>query len=807
MVHPLPIDAVLPELLGTLKRECRAVLEAPPGAGKTTRVPLAILEAGIVEGRILVLEPRRVAARSAAERMASMLGEPLGMRVGYRIRGDARVSDQTRIEVVTEGILTRILNQDPGLEGIGLVIFDEFHERSIHSDLGLALCLEVAGALREDLRLLVMSATLDGGAVAALMEAAVIRSEGRTFPVEIRHAGRPLPPNTPVEASLSDTVLSALEETEGGVLAFLPGEPEIHRAMARLTGRIPKGAVLRPLYGALPFAEQRAAIAPEPGSRKIVLATAIAETSLTIEDVRVVVDAGLARRSRFDPGIGMARLVTETASRAEIEQRRGRAGRVAPGVCYRLWTKAEEGRRPSYAPPEITVGDLAGLALDLARWGARTPGDVPFLTQPGEGPFAAARRLLMDLGSLDGNGAITAHGQRLARLPLHPRLAHMLTEAGSDAAGLAALLSDRDPMRGVGADLTPRLAALRHGDPRANRGALARIRAETGRLGRHAGPNTGLSTAQAVALAYPDRIGLRRPGDDPRYVLSGGSGGWLDPEDTLAGQRMIVAIETDGDRRQARIRQAVAISEAELREVHGARIAWREVCDWSRREGRVLARRQERFGALVLDDRIWRDAPIEALSRAMLDGVRELGLVWSRSAARFRARVTLARKEDPSFPDVSDAALIAALEDWLLPHLGGILSAEAWRGFDLLPALNAMLDWKQQRQLDAMAPAHFTTPLGRKIPIDYGADVPTIEVRLQELFGVTAHPMTSGMALRVALLSPAGRPVQVTTDLPGFWATSYGDVRKDMRGRYPKHSWPEDPTTASPTVRPRRRGG
>ncbi|MEM9032871.1 MAG: ATP-dependent helicase C-terminal domain-containing protein, partial [Pseudomonadota bacterium] len=316
----------------------------------------------------------------------------------------------------------------------------------------------------------------------------------------------------------------------------------------------------------------------------------------------------------------------------------------------------------------------------------------------------------------------------------------------------------------------------------------------------------GLSTAQAVALAYPDRIGLRRPGDDPRYVLSGGSGGWLDPEDTLAGQRMIVAIETDGDRRQARIRQAVAISEAELREVHGTRIAWREVCDWSRREGRVLARRQERFGALVLDDRIWRDAPIEALSRAMLDGVRELGLVWSRSAARFRARVTLARKEDPSFPDVSDAALIAALEDWLLPHLGGIRSAEAWRGFDLLPALNAMLDWKQQRQLDAMAPAHFTTPLGRKIPIDYGADVPTIEVRLQELFGVTAHPMTSGMALRVALLSPAGRPVQVTTDLPGFWATSYGDVRKDMRGRYPKHSWPEDPTTASPTVRPRRRG-
>ena len=644
MAEPLPIDAVLPELVRVLARDRMAVLEAPPGAGKTTRVPLAVLEAGLTEGRILVLEPRRVAARAAAERMASTLGEPVGARVGYRIRGEAKAGRETRIEVVTEGILTRMLNTDPGLEGVGLVIFDEFHERSIHTDLGLALCLEVQSALRDDLGLLVMSATLDGAAVAGLMGAEVVRSEGRAFPVEIRHAERPRPRDMRLEAAVAEATLAALAVTEGGVLVFLPGEGEIRRTLARLEGRLPGGCVLRPLYGALPFAAQRAAIAPEPGARKIVLATAIAETSLTIEDVRVVVDAGLARRSRFDPGTGMARLVTEPASRAEIEQRRGRAGRVAPGVCHRLWTRAEEGQRPAYAPPEITSGDLAGLALDLAAWGAREVEDLPFLTPPGDGPFAAARRLLTDLGALDAGGAITDHGRALSRLPLHPRLAHMLSAAGAGAAPLAALLADRDPMRGAGSDLALRLKALERGDPRADTGGLDRIRGEARRLRRLAPGGSGLTPAQAAALAYPDRIGLRRPGDAPRFVLSGGTGAKMDAEDTLAGARLIVATETDGDRREARIRQAIAIPEAELREVLGDRIAWHELCAWSRREGRVVARRQERLGAVILDDRIWQDAPDAALARAMLDGVREIGLVWTPAAARFRvARGTGAR--------------------------------------------------------------------------------------------------------------------------------------------------------------------
>ncbi|GAA0294875.1 ATP-dependent helicase HrpB [Rhodovulum strictum] len=806
---PLPIDAALPDLIAALARAGRAVLQAPPGAGKTTRVPLALLQAGLTGGRIVMLEPRRLAARAAAERMAETLGEAVGETVGYRIRGETKIGRETRIEVVTEGILTRMIQSDPGLDGIGAILFDEFHERSLAADLGLALAWEVRSALREDLILLVMSATLDAAPVAALLdEAPLISSEGRAFPVETIWLDRPLPKGARLPEATADLVAQALAETQGGILVFLPGEAEIRRCTAALAPRLPPGCHLRPLYGALPFAEQRAAIRPEPEGRKIVLATSIAETSLTIEDIRVVVDAGRARRSRFDPNSGMSRLVTERVTRAEAEQRRGRAGRVAPGRCYRLWTRGEEGALAAFPPPEIVAGDLTGLALDLALWGTTDPADLALLTQPNPGALAEARALLSALGALDGKGRVTDHGRALAALPLHPRLGHMLAMAGKQAAPLAALLEDRDPLRGAGTDLALRLRAL--ADPRAetpvpaDRATLTRIRAEAKRLAARAPDSPRpMSAGEMAALAYPDRIGLRRKGEAPRYVLSGGKGAVMDAADPLAGQRLIVALDLDGDAREARIRLAAPLSEAALRTTHGAAIAWAEICDWSRRENRVIARRQERLGALVLDDRPWPDAPPEAMARAALDGIRALGLPWSESARRFQARVALIRQQGADLPDLSDSTLLDRLEDWLLPHLSGARTAEDLRRLDLLPALRACLNWNQQQSLDRLAPAHFETPLGRQVPIDYAGDSPAIELRLQELFGTTTHPCIGPhrLPLRITLLSPANRPVQVTTDLPGFWATSYADVRKDMRGRYPKHPWPEDPTAATPSLR------
>ena len=811
----LPIETALPELIDALRRRGRAVLQAPPGAGKTTRVPLALLDAGLTPGRIVLLEPRRLAARAAAERMAETLGEPVGRTVGYRIRGESKTSNGTRIEVVTEGILTRMIQSDPELSGIGAVIFDEFHERSLNADLGLAFCLEIAGALRDDLLLLAMSATLDAQPVADLMQAPIVTSEGRSYPVGTRWLDAPVPRTQRLEEATTDLVTRALTETEGGVLVFLPGEGEIRRCEALLKSRVPAGCVLRPLYGALPFEAQRAAIQPEPLARKVVLATAIAETSLTIEDIRVVIDGGRARRARFDPGSGMARLVTERVTRAEATQRAGRAGRVAPGVAYRLWTRGEEGALQAFPPPEIETADLAGLALELALWGARAA-DLPFLTQPPEGALSEAQALLQMLGALDASDRITDHGRALAGLPLHPRLGHMLTLAGAEAAPLAALLADRDPLIGAPCDLSLRLEALR--DPRrfaetrpfgVNRPALSRIQTEAKRLARATGtkaPNDPLSPAQQAALAYPDRVALRRKGDAPRFLLSGGKGAHLDPADPLAGQRLLVVTDTDGNPREARIRQAIAITEAELRPLFEGRITWRDQCSWSKRDRRVIARRQECLGALVLDDRIWRDAPDDVQARAMLDGVRELGLPASETARRFRARVALARAEHPDLPDLSDTALMEDLETWLLPYLSGIRSVDDWKRFDILPALRALLDWDQTQRLDASTPPHFTTPLGRRIPIDYSGEAPEITLRLQEMFGQTTHPTVAGQPLRVTLLSPAQRPVQTTMDLPGFWTGSYDDVRKDMRARYPRHPWPEDPTQADPTLRAKPRG-
>ena len=816
VIDRLPIDDALPELTAALRAAGRAVLQAPPGAGKTTRVPLALAEAGLISGRILMLEPRRLAARAAAERMAETLGEPVGQTVGYRIRGESRVTAATKIEVVTEGILTRMLQSDPELTGVGAVIFDEFHERSLNADLGLALAWEVRQALRPDLAILVMSATLDAEPVAALLDnAPVVTSEGRAFPVETRWLPRPIDRSMRFEGAVSGLVAEAAGETQGGILVFLPGEGEIRRVEGMLASRLPPDCTVRPLFGAMEFAAQRAAIAPAKTGRKVVLATSIAETSLTIEDIRVVVDAGRSRRARFDPGSGMSRLVTERVTKAEAEQRRGRAGRVAEGTCYRMWTKGEEGGLTPFPPAEIEAADLSGLALELALWG--TDGaDLAFLTPPPAPALAEARALLTALGALDGAHRITPHGRALAALPLHPRLGHMLVTAGPDAATLAALLADRDPLRGAPCDLTLRLSAIR--DPRryeadhphrVDRGAVERIRAEAKRLARMVEPVADrFSPSEMAALAYPDRIGLRRKGDAPRYVLSGGKGAVMAESDALARARLIVATDLDGDPREARIRQGTEITEAALRRLFADQIAWRDVAEWSRRDGRVLARRQERLGALVLDDRNWPDAPADALARAALDGIRQIGLPWSEPARRFRARVELLRREGSDLPDFTDDALLSRPEDWLLPHLSGRRTEADLRALDLTDALRGALTWEQAQLVDRLAPARFETPLGRKVAIDYEGDHPSIALRLQEMFGVTAHPTVGPkrLPLRITLLSPAGRPVQTTLDIPGFWATSYADVRKDMRGRYPKHPWPEDPTVHEPTLRAKPRG-
>ncbi|MCF8512169.1 MAG: ATP-dependent helicase HrpB [Rhodobacteraceae bacterium] len=816
MTDRLPIEDALPALRAAMAARGLAVLQAPPGAGKTTRVPLDLLAAGLVQGRIVMLEPRRLAARAAAERMAETLGETVGQTVGYRIRGEAKTSAQTRIEVVTEGILTRMIQSDPELPGIGCLIFDEFHERSLNADLGLALALEIRAALRDDLQLLVMSATLDAAPVAALMgDAPMVTSEGRAFAVETRWLGRPPDASMRYEASVAALVMQASEETpEGGILVFLPGEGEIRRVETALRGRMDESFDIRPLFGAMEFAAQRAALAPAGrGKRKVVLATSIAETSLTIPDIRVVVDGGRARRARFDASCGMSRLVTERVTRAEAEQRRGRAGRVAPGTCYRHWTRGEEGGLQAFPPAEIEAADLSALALELALWGAE---DLPFLTPPHPGTLAEARALLTGLGALQ-QGRITAHGRRLAALPLHPRIGHMLAIAGPDAAPLAALMADRDPLKGAPPDLTLRLRAL--ADPKRfesetpyqiARPALERIRDEARRVAR-AVPREGgqsLSAPQLALLAYPGRVGLRRKGDAPRWLLSGGKGAAMEPGTPLAAARLIVATDLDGDAREAAVRQAIALSEAELRGVHGALIGRHNLCEWSRRDGRVMARKQERFGAVALADQPWPDAPAEAMARAALEGLRQIGLSFTPAARRLRARIELARAGVTDWPDCRDDALLASAEDWLLPYLGKARTEADLRSLDLHDALLSRLDWGQQAELDRLVPAHFTTPLGRKVPIDYDGDHPAIEIRLQEMFGVAAHP-TVGQArkpLRVTLLSPGQKPIQVTLDIPGFWRSSYADVRKDMRGQYPRHPWPEDPLQAEPTLRAKPRG-
>lgn len=835
----LPVRAVLPALAAALATHRCAVLEAPPGAGKTTLAPIHLLAQSWATGRILMLEPRRVAARAAAERIASLMGEAPGRTVGWRIRGETKTSAATRIEVVTEGILTRMLQSDPELTGISAVLFDEIHERSLNADLGLALSLEVQAALRPDLRIVAMSATLDADALAALMgDAPVIRSDGRIFPVETRWLTAPwrTPPGRPgprFEDAMADLIAATMQDAPGDALAFLPGAGEIGRVEQRLTGRL-KDVVIRPLHGAMPFAAQRAAIAPSDGPRKLVLATSIAETSLTIEGVRIVIDGGLARRARFDPGSGMSRLVTDRVTKAEAEQRRGRAGRLGPGICARLWTKGEEGGLAQAPRPEILEADLTPLALELAIWGAEAT-DLAFPDQPPAKTLEEARALLRDLGALDAAGRPTAHGKALARLPAHPRLAHMLLScpdaARGDAARLAAVLEDRDPLpHSAPADLSLRLSAIR--DPkrfnadhsyRADPGRIAALREAARRLERAARPapipGDGESPGRLLARAYPDRIAQMRPNGEAatgrpnaRYLLSGGKGAAMAGGDPLASCRLLAVADTDGDLREAKIRRAAPLTRGDLEDLFADRIEDVHLCRWNPRDRTVEARVQRRLGAIALDDRPWRDAPEDARAAAMAEGVRALGLSclpWTPAAQRLRARVGWARRAGvQGLPDMGDEALLATLDDWLTPHLGRIRGAGELGRLDLAAILAGMLDWAAGQALDAAAPSKFTAPTGTKVPVDYDRDPPAIAIRLQELFGLTAHPSLGPkrIALLIDLLSPAGRPVQTTADLPGFWASSYGDVRRDMRGRYPRHPWPDDPASAPPTTRARRRG-
>jgi ATP-dependent helicase HrpB len=822
----LPIEPVIPVLRQALAAAGVAVLQAPPGAGKTTRVPLALMDEPWLGGRrIVMLEPRRLAARAAARRMAELLGETPGGAVGYRIRHETRVGRATRIEVVTEGVLTRMLLSDPALEPFGLVVFDEFHERSIHADLGLALTLQTRALLRDDLRVLVMSATLEGGPVAALLGGApIVTSEGRSFPVETRYV--PSRPGIRVEAAVAGAVRAALAETEGDVLAFLPGAGEIRRAETLLAG---VSADVIPLHGTLPQGLQdRALRASAPGGRKVVLATSIAETSLTIDGVRVVVDGGQARVPRYSPRSGMTRLATVRVSRASADQRRGRAGRQGPGVCYRLWDAHQDAALLPRSAPEILEADLAPLALELAAAGVADPGDLAWLDPPPAAALAEARALLAQLGALDSQGRITAHGRQIGRFALHPRLAHMVVAARSLGAGalaceLAALLSERDVLRRhegpAEADLGLRLDILRGAIKRADVDleALRRTRAEI-RICREAGGSSARQSGESpvspgalLALAYPDRIAQRRPGESGRFLLRNGQGAFLDPQ-ALAQAEHLVAAELDGRPRESRIFLAAPLAREEIETLFANDIVREDVLGWDDATRAVIARRRRRLGAIVLQEGALPDPDPDAVTRAMIHGIRSHGigqLPWSDSARRQRARLAFLHRLDGSWPDVSDEALAEGLEQWLAPWIVGLRRLDELARIDLGELLTHLVPWERRPALDRLAPTHVEVPSGSRIQVDYAdPDAPALAVRLQELFGLTATPAVGGgrVPLTLHLLSPARRPVQVTRDLAGFWRTTYFDVRRDLKGRYPKHHWPDDPLAAEPTRHPHRRG-
>ncbi|MBY0491769.1 MAG: ATP-dependent helicase HrpB [Gemmatimonadaceae bacterium] len=856
----LPIDEALPALRDALRTRTVAVLEAPPGAGKTTRVPLALLEEPWLGGqRLVMLEPRRLAARAAAQFMARTLGEPVGETVGYRVRGDTRVSRRTRIEVVTEGVLARLLSADAALESYGAVLFDEFHERSLHADLGLALVLESQQVLRDDLRVLVMSATLDGDAVARLIAdahgpAPVVRSSGRMFPITTHH--RPPRSDERLETTTSRVVREALDANDGDVLVFLPGAGEQRRVAERLSGSLPADVRLHTLHGTLSLAEQDAALAPAPpGARKVVLSTSVAETSLTVEGVRIVVDAGLSRLPRYDAAAGLTRLRTTRVSRASADQRRGRAGRTAPGVCYRLWDAHEEhGFLPS-TPPEILEADLASLALELADAGVVDPAQLRWLDVPRAGPFAQARGLLAQLGALDADGRITAHGRAMAALPLSPRLAHLVLVGtargeGALAALIAALLEERDVLRAEGAwtampaDLRLRVEAV-VGERGAgvDRDSVRRVKVAAGEIGRrlrdggslyggsldggswddgNGGKTNGgktkggiedAATGGLLALAFPDRVAQRRAGAEPRYVLRNGSGAALVKHDALHDAPYLAIAELEGQPPEYRIARAAPISLEEILADFGEQVVRESRVLWDARVRRIQAVERVTLGALVLEEKPLRDADPSLVREAVLAHLTEIGVAaWplTTGAERLRERLAFAHHHlGGDWPDVSDAALLASASTWLAPFLDGVRNWGQLEQLDWHEALASLVPWNQRAALDRLAPTHLEVPSGSRIAVDYSTpEAPTLAVKLQEVFGWTSTPMLldGRVPVTMELLSPAQRPVQVTRDLAGFWKSSYFEVRKELRGRYPRHPWPEDPLTAEATRRAKPRG-
>lgn len=810
----LPVTAVLPALTGALETGGSAVLVAPPGAGKTTLVPLALLDASwLGSGKIVLLEPRRLAARAAARRMAALLGEEPGGTVGYAMRMENRVSGKTRILVVTEGVLARMILDDPELPGVSAVIFDEFHERSLDGDFGLALALDVQGALRPDLRLLVMSATLDGARVAKLLSGApVVESEGRSFPVEIRYEERPA--GLPIDEATAKAVRAALADEPGSVLAFLPGQREIERTAAQLEGRVGADTDVVPLYGQLDGKAQDAAIRPAAeGRRKVVLASAIAETSITIDGVRVVIDSGLSRLPKYEPASGLTRLETVRASRASAEQRAGRAGRTQPGVAIRLWRAEQTAALPAFTPPEIFEADLSGLMLDCAAFGVADPASLSFLDTPPAPALAEARALLKALHAIDDAGRLTEAGSAMRKLALPVRLAHMVAEAAShgraqDAARLAVLLTERG-LGGDSADLERRL--MRFASDRSPRANAARQLAD--RLARaisSTAPETG--TAGALLLnAWPDRVAKAR-GERGRFVLANGSGAMLDAADPLAGETFLVVADLQGKAQNARITAAAPVSEPEIREALSDRIATRRETGFDRDKRSVRVRETVRLGAIVLAERML-PAPTGAdADNAILEAVREHGLAllpWSKEAESLRNRLAwLHRGLGAPWPDMSDEGLVERLDDWLAPFLTGEASLNAISTGALTNGLTALVPHDLQRRIEALSPTHFDAPSGSRVPIRYDGEAPVLAIRVQELFGLDRHPSIANgtVPLTLELLSPAHRPIQTTRDLPGFWRGSWADVRSDMRGRYPKHVWPENPLEAAATSRAKPRG-
>jgi ATP-dependent helicase HrpB len=818
---PLPIDAVLGELSATLAHTNTAVLVAPPGAGKTTRVPLALVDAPWVGNRkIIVLEPRRIAARAAADRMAQTLGEKTGETVGYRVRFGSKVSRKTQIEVVTEGIFTRQILDDPELTGIAAVLFDEFHERSLDADLGLALARDAQSGLREDLRILVMSATLDGARVAKLLgNAPVVESEGRAFPVDTRYLGRK--PDLQIERQMADAIASALRADAGSVLAFLPGAAEIRRTQNFLTERVSDPAIeIVPLFGALDAAVQDRAIAPAPkGARKVVLATSIAETSLTIEGVRIVVDSGLARVPRYEPDIALTRLETVRASRAAVDQRRGRAGRIEPGVCYRLWDEPQTSSFEAFTRPEILSADLSSLVLDLAHWGVADPATLAFLDPPPQPALLEARALLRELDALDADGHITAEGQALRALALPPRLARMIvdanrTGAGEEAAEIAAILTERG-LGGDSVDLDSRLDQFhRDRSPRAQ-SARQLARRWTAQVKENSAKTSGepeaLTTGAILALAFPDRVARNR--GKASFTLANGRGANVDPTSALAKAPYIAVAELTGTAANGRILLAAPITQDEIEARFADHIVVEDETSFDKTAMALRARRRKRLHAITLSEQNLPVATSAQTAQILADGLAAGGLdrlPWSKPLKQWRDRVLFLRATAPDeWPDLSDAALAASRAEWLAPALQDKTSLAGFSAGDLSDAVTNLLPWDKRARLEREAPTHFTAPTGTPLPIDYEAEQgPTIAVRLQELFGLNVHPSIANgkLPLVVELLSPAHRPVQVTRDLPGFWRGSYAAVRSDLRGRYPRHPWPEDPASAPPTRRVKPQG-